>query len=113
MRCTLNTQETKGKSPGSLIVGGANGGFGGDDVLIVAWGDRTINATGMKDHTEGGIPIVTCIGLLSTTTSPVIAVFHQYAYLGIGKTIHSSTQLRHFGHDINNISIKSPCGTGK
>ena len=48
-----------------------------------------------------------------TKQGPAIAVLHQYAYHGKGKTIHSPAQMRHFGHDVNDTSVMSPCGTGK
>ena len=34
-RYQCSNQEIKGASPGSLIDSGANGGFGGDDVLVI------------------------------------------------------------------------------
>jgi hypothetical protein len=105
--------ETQGKSHGALIDGGANGGFGGDDVLVIDWGDKKADVTGIDSHKLKDLPIVTCLGLIKTTRGPAIVVMHQYAYHGKGKTIHAPTQMAHFGHDVNEKSIKSPCGTGK
>jgi hypothetical protein len=75
-------QETKGKSPGALVDGGANGGFGGDDVLVIDWGVRRAHVTGIDSHKLVDLPIVTCLGLIMTTRGPAIAVMHQYAYHG-------------------------------
>jgi hypothetical protein len=112
-RYRCSHQETEGKSPGSLMDAGANGGFGGDDVIVIEWGERKADVTGINDHKLEGLPIVTCIGLIMTTRGPAIAVMHQYAYHGEGKTIHAPTQMRQFGHEVNDKSVKSPCGTGK
>jgi hypothetical protein len=106
-------QETKGKSPGALVDAGANGGFGGDDVYVLEWGDRKADVTGINDHKLEDLHIVTCLGKIMTTRGPAIAVMHQYAYHGKGKTIHAPVQMSHFGHDVNDKSIKSPCGNGK
>jgi hypothetical protein len=106
-------QETKGKSPGALVDGGANGGFGGDDVLVIEWENRKAVVTGLDEHKLVDLPMATCLGLIITNQGPAIAVMHQYAQHGKGKTIHSTVQLGHFGHDVNSTSIKSPCGTGK
>ena len=59
-------QETKGKSSGSLIDGSANGGFGGDDVLVIEWADRKADVTGIDAHKLNDLPIVTCLGLIMT-----------------------------------------------
>ena len=37
---------------------------------------------------------------------PVIAIFHQYAHMGSGKSIHSSIQLEAFGLEVNDKSCK-------
>jgi hypothetical protein len=105
-------QETKGKSPGALVDGGANGGFGGDDVLVTDWGERKADVSGIDLHKLVVLSIVTCNGLIMTTRGPAIAVMHQYAYHGKGKTIHAPTQMSHFGHTVNDKSIKRPRGTG-
>ena len=43
------------------------------------------------------MPIGTVAGLIDTTEGPVIAVMHQYAYVGKGNTIHLVNQLESFG----------------
>ena len=88
-------QKTEGKSSGALVDGGANGGFGGDDVLVIEWADRKANVTGIDAHKLDDLPIGTCLGLIMTTQSRAIAVMHQYAYHGKGKTIHSPGQMGH------------------
>ena len=113
VRYKCSRQEVQGKSSGSLIDGGANLGFGGEDVLVIEWTDKTADVTGIDSHKLDDLPIVTCAGLIMTTRGPAIAIMHQYAYHGKGKTIHAPAQLGHFGHDVNDKSVKSPCGNGK
>ena len=108
-----NQLATQWNSFGTLVDGGASGGFGEDNVLVVEWGDREAHVTGINNHKLIDLPIVTCEGLIMTTRGPAIAVMHQYAYHGKGKTIHAPAQLGHFGHDVNDKSSKSPCGKGK
>ena len=52
------------------------------------------------------IPIVTARGVIKTQHGPAIAILHQYAYSGQGKTIHSSGQLEWYKNDVNDKSIK-------
>ena len=42
----------------------------------------------------------------SSQPEQFIAIFHQYAYTGKGKSIHSSLQLESFKQDVNDKSIK-------
>jgi len=41
-----------------------------------------------------------------TQHGPIIAILHQYACTGQGKTIHSSDQQEWYKNDVNNKSIK-------
>ena len=52
------------------------------------------------------IPIVTAGGVVNTQRGPAIAIMHQYAYTGKGKTIHSCGQLEWYKNDVNDKSIK-------
>jgi hypothetical protein len=106
-------QKTEGKSSGALVDGGTTAGFGGDDVLVIEWTDRKADVTGIDAHKLDDLPIVTCLGLIMTTRGAAIAVMYQYAYYGKGKTIHPPRQMGHFGHDVNDKSVKLPDGTGK
>jgi hypothetical protein len=82
---------------GSLIDGGANGGLSGSDVVVLYETLLTADVTGIVDNTLQKIPVCTVAGLIQTQHGPIIGVFHQYAHQGTGKTIHSVSQLRHFG----------------
>jgi hypothetical protein len=52
------------------------------------------------------IPIIIAGGVINTQRGPAIAILNQYAYIGKGKTIHSSGQLEWFGQDVNERSVK-------
>jgi hypothetical protein len=82
---------------GSLIDGGAIGGLSGSYVVALFETLFTANVTGIADNTLTQIPICTVAGLIQTQHGPIIGVFHQYAHQGTGKTVHSVSQLPHFG----------------
>ena len=52
------------------------------------------------------IPIATVGGVVNTQHGEVIAIMHQYAYTGLGTSIHSSAQLEWYKNDVNDRSIK-------
>ena len=52
------------------------------------------------------MPIVTANGVVQSQRGPVIAILHQYAYIGDGKIIHSSGQLEHYKNNVNDKSMK-------
>ena len=91
---------------GSLIDGGANGGMAGKDVKVIEETFQKVNVTGIADNTIEDIPIGTVAGLITTTRGPIIGIFHQYAIVGKGKTIHSSNQLKSFGVQIDDTPRK-------
>ena len=68
--------------------------------------DRFVDVRGIDNHQIVDIPIVTAGGVVNTQRGPVIAVMHQYAYTGKGKTIHSCGQLEWYKNDVNDRSIK-------
>lgn len=88
---------------GSLIDGGANGGMSGDDVTIIEHTLNHADVSGLADHSVIDLPIVTVAGVLESSQENIIGIFHQYAHLGTGKTVHSANQMRHFGIDICDI----------
>ncbi len=54
---------------------------------------------------------MTASGVIKTQHGPAIAILHQYAYTGQGKTIHSSGQLEWYKNDVNNKSVKVASGS--
>ena len=96
--------------PGALIDRGANGGVAGADVRVIEITHRAVNVQGVSDHQVTDLKIVTAGGVVPTQHGPVIAIFHQYAHLGTGKTIHSSVQLEEFGLQVDEKSSHVPGG---
>jgi hypothetical protein len=52
------------------------------------------------------IPIVTAGGVVYSQHGPVIAILHQYAYVGCGQSIHSAGQLEWYHNEVNDQSTK-------
>ena len=93
-------------SMGALVDRGANGGIAGSDVRIINYTDKRVDVRGIDNHELVDIPIVTAGGVVESQNGPVIAILHQYAYHGQGKTIHSPAQLEAYNQDVNDRSIK-------
>ena len=58
----------------------------------------------MDNHTVNDLQLVAAAGVIATNNGLRIAIMHQYAYLGKGRTIHSCTQLEHFKNDVDDKS---------
>jgi hypothetical protein len=82
---------------GTLVDGGASGGFSGNDVRVLETTDKLADVTGIADSVVHDIPIATVAGVLPSQQGPIIGIFHQYAHHGTGRTIHSIQQLESFG----------------
>ena len=93
-------------SKGALIDRGANGGIAGDDVRVIAKTGRCVDIQGIDNHRINEIPIVTAGGVITTQKGPAIAIMHQYAYTGKGKSIHSCAQLEAHKQTVHDKSIK-------
>ena len=75
----------------SLVDRGCNGGFLGEDALILGVKENTFaDIVGMNDSIVKRAPIGTGCLKINTNQGPVIPVFHQYALGGKGLTIHSA-----------------------
>ena len=89
-----------------LVDRGANGGVAGADVQIIAKTKRNVDIQGIDNHRITDILIVTAGGVVNTQRGEVIAILHQYAYTGKGKSIHSSRQMKSFKQLVYDKSIK-------
>ena len=105
---TVHTRNRSIRTIASLIDRGANGGVGGEDLRVIDWDDsgRTVDIEGVDDHRVRAIKLATLGGYTETNQGPVIAIFHQYAYLGKGPSIHSSGQIEAYGHNVCDKSAK-------
>ena len=102
----------KASKHGSLVDHGANGGLAGSDVRIINKDvvPCLVDVSGIDSHQVTNLPIITVGGVVPSQCGPVIAIMHQYAYMGSGKTIHSSGQLEWFKNDVNDKSLHVPGG---
>ena len=87
-----------------LIDRGANGGLAGADMRVIHTTPRKINIVGIGDHELTGLNVVTAATLLDTQKGPIIGVFHEYAHLGKGKSIHAAGQLEWFNCKVDDRS---------
>ena len=104
---TYNVSNHKASKQGSLVDRGANGGIAGSDVRVIWPGEgRCVDVSGIDSHQVTDLKIVTAGGVVNSQRGPVIAILHQYAYMGTGKSIHSSGQLEWYKNDVNDRSMK-------
>jgi hypothetical protein len=94
------------KSCGALVDRGANGGIAGSDIRVINKTGRTVDVQGIDNHRLNSIPIVTAGAVIKTQQGPVIGIFHQYAYTGKGKSIHSPAQMESFKIEVDDKSAK-------
>ena len=90
---------------GSLVDRGANGGIAGDDVIILHRYEKYVDVTGIDNHEMTGLQIVDCLGKVMTQLGEAIVILRQYAYLGKGKTIHSSGQIEYHHNKVDDRSM--------
>ena len=89
-----------------LVDRGANGGLACSDMRVIHKTHRKINIQGIDNHEVTGLDVVTAAILLNTSQGKVIGIFHEYAYLGKGSSIHSSGQLELFKTNVDEKSVK-------
>ena len=87
-----------------LIDRGANGGLAGADMRVIHTTPRKINIVGIDDHELTGLNVVTAAALLDTQKGPIIGVFHEYAHLGKGRSIHAAGQMEWFNYQVDDRS---------
>jgi hypothetical protein len=89
---------------GSLVDGGANGGLAGSDMRCIEMTFAKADVSGIADNDLTDLGIGTFAALIETTEGEIIGLFSQYADYGIGKSVHSSSQMRDFGLDVNDVA---------
>ena len=80
----------------ALVDRGANGGIAGRDTRVIDTMERTIDLSGIDDHTVRNLPLVTTGGVVRSDRGDILLIMNQYAYMPDGKTIHSSGQMEWF-----------------
>ena len=87
-----------------LIDRGANGGLAGADMRVIHTTPRKINIVGIDDQKLTGLNVVTAAALLDTQKGPIIGVFHEYAHLGKGRSVHAAGQMEWFNCQVDDRS---------
>ena len=78
----------------SIVDRGANSRVSGEDMRVIFTNpDRLISVRGIDNHEIDSIPMVIAGGISKTIVGDVMVIFHQHAYYGNGKTIHSPGQI--------------------
>jgi hypothetical protein len=91
-------------STGSLVDGGANGGLTGSDMRCIEMTLAKADVSGIAENDLTDLGIGTFAALIETTEGEIIGLFSQYADYGTGKSVHSSSQMRDFGLDVNDVA---------
>jgi hypothetical protein len=81
----------------ALIDRGANGCIAGRDMRVIETTMRTIDLSGIDDHTVRNLAIVTAGGVVRTDQGEIIVIIHQAADMTTdARTILSAGQLESF-----------------
>jgi hypothetical protein len=88
------------------VDGGANGGLAGSDMRRIEMTFAKADVSGIADNDLKDLGIGTFAAVIETTDGETVGLFSQYADYGIGKSIHSSIQMRDFGLDVNDVARK-------
>ena len=92
---------------GSLVDRGANGGIAGSDTRVIFRHLRKVDVTGIDNHEMTDLSIVDAAGWDMSNEGPVNLILRQYAYHGMGRTIHSALQLEQYKIKVDDRSIKA------
>ena len=73
-----------------MVDRGANRGLVGADIRIVEKHSSPclVDVSGIDGHQVKDLPIVTAGGVVPSQRGPIVAIMHQYAYMGQGNTIN-------------------------
>ena len=96
---------------GALVDSGANRGMAGSDTCILATIPHAfVDITGVRGEVLQRLPIVQGAPLVHTIDEgPIILIMSQYAHKPDSKSIHSKSQIEHFGGVVHD-SAKSTGG---
>ncbi len=97
---------SKRSSRGALVDRGANGGILGSDARVRHKHQRTVDVTGIDNHTMNALVMVDATAKVTTQKGPVILHLREYAYHGQGRTIHAAGQIEMFKNLVDDRSLK-------
>ena len=98
---------TRSNNRGALVDRGANGGILGADARVILQHTREVDVTGIDNHALNSLKIVDGSAKVITNLGPAIAILRQYAYHGVGRTIHSAGQFEHYKVTVDDKSMKA------
>jgi hypothetical protein len=93
-----------------MVDRGANGGVAGSNMRVVfRHPTRSVDIEGYDQHCTTNIPLVTCANVVHTYCGEVVAIYHNYAFTGKGRSIHSVPQLEAYKQLVDDKSVRV-CG---
>ncbi len=68
---------------------------------------REVDVTSIDNHELNALKIVDAAARVTTQHGPVIVILRQYAFHGLGRTIHSAEQFEHYKNMVDDRSMKA------
>ena len=92
---------------GALVDSGASGGMAGCDTLVLSTVPHAhVDITGVGGSVLERLPLVQCAsGIDAINEGRIVLIMSQYAHKPDSKTIHSKSQLEHFGSIVHDSAI--------
>ena len=101
-KCYVFARTNKRKQ--HLVDWGANGRLAGSDIHVLEHTGRKINNVGIDHHEFINLNVATAAAVLQTSKGRIIGIFHEYAHLIPGQTLHSPAQLEWFKIQVDHKS---------
>ena len=94
---------------GALMDSGANGGMAGSDTRVLATVPHAfIDITSVGGEVLQCLPIVQCASTVETVDEgPIVLIMSQYAHKPDSKSIHSKSQVEHFGGLVHDLALSA------
>ena len=105
----ITTQDRQAAYPGALMDSGANRGMARFDTRLLATVLHAhVDITGVGGDILQRLPLVQCASMVDTIDEgPIILILSQYAHKPSAKTIHSKSQVEHFGRIVYDSALLS------
>ena len=105
----ITTQDHQAVYPGALKDSGANGGMAGFDTWLLGTVPHAhVDLTDVGGDILQRLPLVQCASVADTIDEgPIILILSQYAHKPDAKTIHSKSQVEHFGGIVYDSALSS------
>ena len=103
----ITHQERVSGYMGALVDSGANGGMAGCDTRVLSMVPHAhVDITGVGGSVMERLPLVQCTsGIDTIDEGHIVLIMSQYAHKPDSKTIHSKSQLEHFGSIVHDSAI--------